>query len=281
MKRFNLIFLSILTVLSLVSFTSACELRVNLLNQDPYPAVQGDLVKLVFQLEGIESKECQNVEVQLIESYPFTLDPGSPKSYKVASGTFVKDFRSSFMAPFKVRVADDALNGESPIEIQYTYGTDKPGHQTRSFDVEVQDVRADFEIYVRDYDPTNGNIVFEVLNIGKHDIEALVLEILPQEGIDLTGSPRNIVGDLDSNEDTTTEFNLKTEKQEINLRITYSDINNERRTLEKNIFFKNENFPPEESDNTFIKWLIFLALAGLIVWWHIRKIRKVKKNCNK
>ena len=33
-------------------FAGVCDLDVSLINQDPYPAIQGDYVKLVFQVDG-------------------------------------------------------------------------------------------------------------------------------------------------------------------------------------------------------------------------------------
>jgi len=44
-----------------VSFATAaveCNLDAKMINQDPYPAVPGEYVKVVFELTGISSLDC-------------------------------------------------------------------------------------------------------------------------------------------------------------------------------------------------------------------------------
>ena len=53
-----------------------CDLDVTLLNQDPYPAVPGDYVKLVFQLEGIDDTDCNDITFNLLADYPIEFNPG-------------------------------------------------------------------------------------------------------------------------------------------------------------------------------------------------------------
>ena len=278
MKR-NLVTLFVATIL-LMSFVVAvdpCDLDLALLNQDPYPAVQGDLVKLVFQLDGIESTNCQNLKVELIEKYPFTLDPGSEKFHQITSGTFSKDYSSTFLAPFKVRVDENALDGENPIEIRYSYGLIAPSQQTKSFNIEVQDVRADFEIFVENYDSTTHEIVFQVLNIGEADIEALTVEIPLQEGVTIEGANRNIVGDLNSNEDTSADFKIFTNNDQINLNLIYSDVNNQRRTVQEIVIFNKGNFnsSDQQSSSTW-KWILGIIIVAGIIYWHYHKKKKRK-----
>ena len=275
MKR-NLVvsFIGMILLMGFVVALDPCDLDVTLLNQDPYPAVQGDSVKLVFQIQGIKSTSCQNLKVELVEAYPFTLDPGSEESYQITSGTFSKDYSSSFLAPFKVRVDESALDGENPVELRYTYGSSTPGQQTKTFQIEVQDVRADFEIFVEDYSHTTHSIVFEILNIGEADIEALTVEIPEQEGVTIEGANKNIVGDLNSNEDTSAEFKLSTEESQIRLNLIYSDVNNERRTIQKTVVFNSGNFTQEKQSSSAWKWVLGIIIIGGIVYWHYKKKKK-------
>ena len=274
MKKILAFFTAIVFLTSFVVAQEACDLTVTLLNQDPYPAVQGDLAKLVFQVEGIESTNCQNLKIELIEKYPFTLDPGSEKSHQITSGTFSKDFSSTFLAPFKVRVDENALDGENPIEVKYTYGTTSTGVQTKSFNIEVQDVRADFEIFVKNYNSLTKEITFEILNVGEADIEALTVEIPEQEGVTLIGADKNIVGDLDSNEDTSADFKISTKNQEIILNMIYSDVNNERRAIQKTVVFNHENFKTEKQGRSKWTWFFLIVIIGGISYWYYKKRKK-------
>ena len=65
----SLVFVLVLA-LSFVS-ASVCELDVTMLNQDPYPAVPGDYVEIVFQIAGIENPECGRVVFSLYLNYQY------------------------------------------------------------------------------------------------------------------------------------------------------------------------------------------------------------------
>ena len=93
MKR-GLLFLFIFCLSFNFILANACNLDISLLNQEPYPAVPGETVKIVFQVNGISSNECGDISLGIVENYPFTLDPSSQASYTIKSGTFTKDYQS-------------------------------------------------------------------------------------------------------------------------------------------------------------------------------------------
>ena len=99
-KEVTIIFLA----LSLVLFPTlqACELGVSLINQDPYPAIPGDYVKLVFQVDGVDNSECGIINFQLLEQYPLIFDPDEEGKYTINSGTYNKDFSSDLLRFFFV-----------------------------------------------------------------------------------------------------------------------------------------------------------------------------------
>ena len=90
--------LPIIFALFLISIISAetCNLEVSLLNQDPYPAIPGEYVEVVFQIEGIANAECGTVYFELLENYPIQFDPNTNGRVTIESGTYKKDF-SSFL----------------------------------------------------------------------------------------------------------------------------------------------------------------------------------------
>jgi hypothetical protein len=197
----------IILIFSLGHIVSAdCDLRVSLLNQDPYPATPEDYVKVVFQVTGVENPECKEVRLKLIESYPFSLD--DEKEIKIFGGTSVIEYKDVWMVPYTIRVDKNAIDGENEIEIRHTYdsGSDWSSYTSGRFNITIEDARTDFEVFIKDYNPLTNIITFEILNIGESDVEALTIEIPKQENIEIKGANRNVVGDLDSNEYTTAEF---------------------------------------------------------------------------
>lgn len=255
-----------------------CDLSASMINQDPYPALQGEYVKIVFQLDGIANPECGLVEFELINKYPISFDLPGQSKITVDSGTYQKDFSSFLIAPFKVRVDENALDGDNPIEVRYKYsGSD--GYETKQFDLNIEDTRVDFEIHVQDYDATSKTITFEILNIGKSDIEALTIEIPKQDNVVVKGSNRNIVGDLDSNEYTTADFEAVPQNGEINLKLTYTDSIGERRSIAKNVYFDSDYFKgrvadePKSRTGTYIT----LGIIALIIGYYFYRRYKKKK----
>lgn len=282
MKKIGVLF-GILVMFSIFSLgfaaAEACDLSVSMINQDPYPAIQGEEVKIVFQIDGIGSTECGTIDFELIEQYPVSILSGSKKSYTIESGTFIKDYKSFFLAPFRVKVNENAIDGDNTIEVRYR-GAKNVGWETKQFDLNVQDTRADFEVHVKEYDLTTRTITFEILNIAESDIEALTIEVPKQDNIIIKGSNREIVGDLDSNEYTTADFEAIPSDGKIEVSLKYSDSINERRIVDLEVDYDGEYFTgllKDEKPSPTKNYIIIGVIIFLIIWWQIRKQRKRKE----
>ena len=85
--------IAILLLFVFVNFVYAevCKLDVALINQDPYPAIPGDYVKVVFQVTGLSNSECGIVNFGIQEEFPFSLDPETAHSYSINSGTYERN----------------------------------------------------------------------------------------------------------------------------------------------------------------------------------------------
>jgi len=271
-------FLFSLISLSTIS-AAACALSVSMINQEPYPAIPGDYVKIVFQINGLDNPECGRVQFGLLEQYPLIFDPDTQRTYTIDAGTYQKGFSSFLIAPYKVRLDGDALNGDNPIEVEYRYGSNI-NYQTQQFNLDVEDTRADFEINVKDYKPTTKILTFEILNTAKVDVQALTVEIPEQETIIVKGPKTNIVGDLDSNEYTTADFEATPSEENITIKVTYTDTTNQRRTIEKTVEFQPEYFQDRASTakaKTSLTGILFWILLVIIIINYFYKRHKKKK----
>ena len=269
----GLLFLSLIVLVS----AESCDPSVTLLNQDPYPAVPGDYAKLVFQVEGVSSTACGDVSIELVEKYPITIDPSTPKNISIKAGTYTgTNYQSFVMAPYKVRVDENALDGDNPVEllIQREGGT-----ESHEFNINIEDTRADFEVHIKDYNYATRELTREILNIGDPDIQALTIEIPRQNNIDVKGANRVVAGDLDSNEYTTADFEAIMTNGEITLNLYYSDAINVRRTVVETITFDSSYFIDRIADQkTTSKWtyVLYVAVVLLIIWFIVRKFKKKK-----
>src|SRR3989339_527697 len=264
MKKSVLIYLLIMFFSFTFVSSEACKLDISLINQDPYPAIPGDYVKVVFQVNGVSNPECGQVEFELLEKYPISFDPTDEPKIIFQSGIYKKDYSSFLTAPYKVRVDENALNGDNPIEVQYRKGSNLV-YETQQFMLNIEDPRVDFEVHVKDYDYITNTITFEILNIGKNDVEAITIEIPKQNNIIVKGSNRNIIGDLDSNEYTTAEFEATTINGVIKLNIIYTDNINVRRIVESEVLFDSSYFQGRKADEKTNSYNIYYLIGAVIL----------------
>ena len=265
-------------ILSLTITSAACDISATLFNQDPYPAVPGDYVKLVFQIDGINGVDCDDITFNLLENYPVELDPGESGLRTFRKADYIKDYESSILIPYEVRIDSNALDGANQIEARMQNKGDAP--QVIPFSLEIEDVKADFEVYIKDYSYATNEITLEILNIESSDVEALTVKIPKQENIIVKGSAQNIVGDLDSNEYTTADFEAVPSDGEITIELIYSDTINTRRTITKTVNFDSSYFTKRKADQTTTSiwtYIISIIVIGIIAWWIIKKFKKKKK----
>jgi len=267
--------------LTLTTALSTCGLGVKLINQDPYPAVPGDYVKLVFQVDGLlSSTNCNDITFNLLSDYPIALDPGANGTRVFKKIEYIKDYKTSILVPYKVRINKDALDGKTPIEIKVQSRGDAPFSKT--FNISVNDVRAKFDVYIKNYDYSTNQMTLEVLNIGDSKIEAVTVQIPKQNTIQIKGSAKVIIGDLDSNEYTSADFEAAFPHNEnFKVNISYSDSINVRRSVEKTVTFDSTYFTNRKADKKTIgiwEYVFWLLLVLVIIYWFNKKIKSPKKN---
>jgi len=226
----------------------------------------GEGVDVVFQVLGVDNPECGNILFKVIEKYPFSLEGNDNGERTLASGIYLEDYSRYWNIPYSLIVDADALDGEGGLKINYVTSRGRQNLSVKKeFNLTIDDVRTDFEISVKDFDKTENILTFEVLNVGEHDADALTIVIPSQEGINIKGSNRNIVGDLDASEDTTFSFEATPRDGEINLDILYTDEISERRELRKSVSYDSSYFSDRKRDEEIKKATSFYVAIGLVV----------------
>ncbi len=285
MKRGKLIFTLFLALFLLgASQVSAatCTISAAMINQDPYPAIAGDYVEVLFQLDGIGSSCDEGAVAHLILDYPFSLD-NSDSVRTIPASTYAGDDSSSkWNLVYKIRIDPNALEGDYEVELRYKDRGDLgSSFVSKKFTITLEDGRTDFEVHIEDHEIEGRNLVFTILNTGSEDIEALTVEVPKQNNIVVKGSNRNIVGDLDSNEYTSADFEAIPSDGEIKLNLYYTDSTNERRMLEKTVNYDSSYFV-DSIDNTAPSQTGTYVTIGVVVliilFFIIRKRRNNKKS---
>lgn len=255
-----------------------CSLDVSLVRQDPDPAVPGEYVKIPIQISGVTGTECGEVSIELVENYPLIFDPGFDAIQTFKAGTFTPREKNPKTVLYKVRIDPDALDGDMEVELLYsTKGMGDSLKVSKFFTISVEDVRANFDVFVKSYDYSNNRLVLEILNTAKNDVKAIIVNIPKQDNIRLIGSNKNIVGDLDSNDYTSRDFTAVPKDGKINLEIEYTDITGKRRIVEKEVLFESEYFTHTKSNGKtkFNFWMA--AFVAVLAYFLIRDYRKKKR----
>ncbi len=280
---FILLILAILPILAM-DVKAECNINSALIYQDPHPALPGEYVEVLFQITGVSSNCEDGASIDLVYSYPFSLDEGSSKRNLNENTYAGHNYGNNWNIVYKLRIDKNAIEDDYELELRYKEGANASweNYGFKKFNITIEDGRTDFEIHIQDHNIQERNLVFEVLNIGNQDIEALTLEIPKQENILIKGSNRNIVGDLDSNEYTTADFEAIPSNGEILVRLYYTDATKERRMIGKTVEYDSSYFYDSlenvEKDKT--KYYIIIALIILVVGFLIFR-RYKKKNSKK
>jgi hypothetical protein len=138
---------SIIGLASAYDSANACSLNVSLINQDPNPAVPGSYVDIVIQVSGVQNSQCKGAQLQLVSSYPFSLDDNSIKT--LSGSTYASDSSNVWNIPYSIRVDKDALDGDSEIEVHYNSGDSGKAlldsYQSKKFAIKIKDSRTTFD----------------------------------------------------------------------------------------------------------------------------------------
>lgn len=255
-----------------------CNLNVQLVNQDPYPAVPNDYVEVVFQITGVDNPECGLIQFELVNKFPFEIQGNKTKT--INGGTYVKDYNSNWIIPYKIFINADAVDSTEDLEARYFSASSGSDATSKKFPIKIEDSLADFELSVKDYSFDTKELTLEILNIADVDIEALTIEIPKQDNVDVRGANRVVVGDLDSNEYTSADFKADLTDGPIKLNLLYTDAIGVRREMAKEVNFDSSYFvkrPDEQSSTSTWYYIIILLIIVLIVWWIIKKRKKKKE----
>lgn len=274
---------SIFLISSVLAATGDCNLDVSLLNQDPIHAVPGEYVKVVFQVEGVENQNCGTVNFELVPEYPFSLDPNAQTTKTITSGTHTSSYNSQATIPFTLRVDPSALDDNYKLKVRYSSSKSGATIIEKDFEISVEDIKSDFDVFVDDYVAATKTITFGILNIGKNDVEALTVEVPKQASLDVKGNNKAIVGTLDANQDTTFSYEATPSAGDIKLVVNYNDNNGERRSVEKIVSYDPSYFENRVRDvKTKSAWsYLFPVIIVILIGWFIKRKFFPKKKDNK
>ena len=207
---------------------------ITLINQDPTTAQPGEYVDLKFKISNQGQSPAEDTSVELVESFPFSLDPDVSANRELGDmrGAAIGD--DSYIVEYRVRVDENAVESENEISLKYTTGDDDFS-VTRDFDISVDDVGTDFELSAGKVSASS--IPVNLDNIGDKSAESVHVVLPDQSGINKEGVETQVVGSMDSGENREVDFAVSNISLGSSYRfeIHYTDGNGVRRELVRNI----------------------------------------------
>ncbi|MEA2037986.1 MAG: COG1361 S-layer family protein [Nanoarchaeota archaeon] len=100
------------------------SIDVTMVNHEPSPAEAGQYVTVRFKVENSGRENAEDLVLELLPKYPFSLDPGESTIQKIGSvhGKQVGDI--GVIVDYRLRVDSDAIDGDNELELRYSIGGD-------------------------------------------------------------------------------------------------------------------------------------------------------------
>lgn len=189
---------------------SSSTLTMSVVNTDPYPLQSDEQGDLRLQIRNKGSSSAQNVEVTLLDNFPFEVKPDRQKSFEF--GEIVQG--QEYQIPTEVLVAEDAPDGSNTFKARVV--TD---NMNRTLEIPVEVQSQDIELNIANLqtepgtlmpDTDNNQINIDIVNNGEKTAENVVLNLNTPEFFEKTSSfsTRKALGNVAPGERKTASFTL-------------------------------------------------------------------------
>ena len=92
---------------------------IDLINQNPDPAIVGDVVEIYLGIENIGGESVNNLVVELELEYPFSLVQGESAVRKISTINAYQNEDNMKIISYKIKVDDNAAAGSHDLNIRY------------------------------------------------------------------------------------------------------------------------------------------------------------------
>ncbi len=186
------------------------SLEATFINSDPAPLQSGEDGDITFKVVNNGDVEARDVEVQLLDSYPFEVKPDRKRNYSLGTLSQGQEYQIST----EVLVSEDAPDGSSDFRVRIT-----DGDFTRTVNIPVEVQSEDIDLNLANLntqpgqlmpDTENNVMTVEVVNNGEKTAENTVLDLDLPEYFERTSSfsSRQALGNIQPGQVKPAEFNF-------------------------------------------------------------------------
>lgn len=221
-KILNLMIISLILIFGAINVNAFDKplLKTTLLRYEPIPAQPGNYVTVYVQIENSGSGDAQSASIRFKEGYPFSLDNSDDIEHLI--GTLQTG--QSYVTDFKIRVDEDAVEGENEIKFEVNSNTKFDEYNEKSFLINIQTQDENVAITEIKQDPKEAEpgkttkVEIKVKNTADSTIEDLSMKISTTKTVsgtetDLPFAMKNSISEntidrLSSGEETTFNYEI-------------------------------------------------------------------------
>lgn len=161
-------------------------LTISLVNQDPTPALAGNLVEIRLGVENTAGQPSEDVVLEFQEEYPFKMVPGENPVKKVGTLDSYQSGDNYKIIKYKIQVDKDAPAGEYQLSFwQYKEGEKEIGRIKKTISIDIKSKEGAEVIYIDKTDLVPGkqtNMKFVINNVGSAPLRDLVFSWENEDG---------------------------------------------------------------------------------------------------
>ena len=230
----------VLGAVSTVHAAGGPPIQVNLINQDPDPAVAGDIAELRLGVQNIGGQELSDLVVELKPEYPFLPVPGDELVKQVGSLQGYQGYYNSEnmnIIKFRIRIDKEAVAGTYNLKILNYESTSPDAVVERTIPIVIKNSESAEVIHI---DKTNilpgkqSSLMFSINNVGGAPLRDLIFywenedKVILPVGSDNTRYVKYIeIGDsAEIDYQVIADSNAAPGLYKLNLYLTYDDLAN-------------------------------------------------------
>jgi len=152
-------------------------ISVSMINQDPDPAIAGNIVELRIGVENKGGESAENIVLELLPQYPFEMVPGDNPIQEIGTIKPYMDGSDMKIIKFRLRVDRDANEGQYGLEIwEYEEGKRDKIRVEKTITIDVANRECAEIIYIDKVELVPGrqtNMKFTINNVGSAPLRDL------------------------------------------------------------------------------------------------------------
>jgi hypothetical protein len=288
--------LILLTAIFMAQIYLVSALTISSVTSNPTEIQPGEKFSLDLKIENNLGEDIENAVISLVLNDKTNPVPFAP--YQSSSEYTIEEINDedNEKASFDLIVFSDAISGTYTIPVQVSYklsdGTQVPFESLGLVSIIINakprvDVSLEEGVLIKG---TNGKISIKIINSGLGDAKFLSISSNQISGIKIIDSDKVYIGNIDSNDFDTAEFNVfinADAPSSINLpvELTYTDSRNNQITENRIISIKT--YTTKEAielgliskNNTFIIVVVIVGFLVLfLIYRRIKKRNRSKRN---